>query len=112
MSVQAYLPRLAFDALDLKTIVAVAQLAGVERTRVESSTHKIPSEQPAASVRVTCSLEMALCLIEALRQQAARADERQEGALVVSSALAVKALLDAIETLNKAPTSQRFGPNS
>lgn len=112
MSVQAYLPRLAFEALDLKMIIAVAKLAGVDRPRVESSTFRIPAEQPASSVRVTCSLEMATCLIEAFTQQAERASARQDGPLIHASAAAAKALLDEIGKLNQPPTSARFGPNS
>ena len=66
-SVQAYLPRRAFEALDLPLIVRIATLAGIDRPRIESSTHKIPSNIPAGSTRVTCSREMALALVEALR---------------------------------------------
>lgn len=95
-SVQCYLPRRAFDALDMRTIIAVAKLAGVERPRVESSTHRIPDSVPAGSVRVTCSLDMAACLVEAFTQQTERAEKKQDGALVVDSALAAKALLDGM----------------
>jgi hypothetical protein len=100
-SVQCYLPRRAFDALDMPAIITVAKMAGVERPRVESSTHKIPDYVPAGSVRVTCSLEMAACLVEAFTQQTERAEKKHEGALVVDSALAAKALLDGMEEANR-----------
>jgi hypothetical protein len=96
-SVQCYVPRRAFEALDMPTIIAVAKLAGVERPRVESSTHKIPDYVPAGSVRVTCSMAMAACLVEAFTQQTERAENKQDGALVVDSALAAKALLDGMD---------------
>ena len=57
-AVQTYVPRRAFEALDLPLVVKLAKLAGVDRPRVESSTHKIPANIPAGSTRVTCSLEM------------------------------------------------------
>lgn len=96
-SVQTYVPRRAFDTLDMPLIVRLARLAGIDRPRIEASTHKIPSSIPAGSTRITCSLEMALGLVEAFRQQAAQADARQDGELVIATAGAVKALLDAIE---------------
>ena len=95
--VQTYLPRRAFEALDLPLIVKLARLAGVDQPRVEYSTHKIPGNIPAGSIRVTCSFEMALALVEAFKQQALRAEERGESALLVGSTTTVAALLAAIE---------------
>lgn len=112
MSVQCYLPRLAFDALDVPAIIAVARIAGVERPRIESSTHKIPDSQPAGSIRITTSLDMALCLVEAFAQRAGKAETEQNGALIVACAKAVKSLFDAIDETRKAPQSRGFGPNS
>ncbi len=111
-TVQCYLPRLAFEALDMPALVALARIAGVERPRVESSTHKIPASQPASSVRVTTNLEMALCLVEAFKQQAATAEAKGNGPLLIASAQAVKALFDAIDEARQAPRGTGFGPNS
>jgi hypothetical protein len=82
-AVQTYVPTRAFDALDMPLIVRLARLAGIDRPRIESSTHKIPSNIPAGSTRVTCSLEMAHALVEAFGQQAMRADERKDGERVL-----------------------------
>ena len=98
-TVQAYIPRRAFDALDLPQIVRMATLAGIDRPRIESSTHKIPDNIPAVSTRVTCSLEMALALVEALRQQAARAGN--DGELHTATVHAKAALLAAIEEYHR-----------
>jgi hypothetical protein len=95
-SVQAYLPRRAFDALDIPQIVRMATLAGIDRPRIESSTHRIPANIPAESTRVTCSLEMALALVEAFRQQIAYAEEREHEDLLSATAEAVGALRAAI----------------
>jgi hypothetical protein len=95
-SVQTYVPRRAFDALDIPQIVRMATLAGIDRARIESTTHEIPSSIPAASTRVTCSLEMALALLEALRQQATYAEEREDEGLLSATAEAVGALRAAI----------------
>jgi hypothetical protein len=113
VSVQTYIPRRAFDALDMPLIIKLARLAGIDRPRIESSTHKIPGNQPAGSVRITCSLEMALALVEAFRQQATRAEERGEPELLVASAHAVGKLFAAIdEARTPPPGSPRFGTNS
>ncbi len=111
MSVQAYLPRRAFDALDLPLIVKLAKLAGIDSPRIESSTFKIPSNQAAGSVRITCSLEMALALLEAFRQQALRS-EGKDGELVIATAHAVGALLAAIDDTRRATPAPGFGTNS
>jgi hypothetical protein len=101
-AVQTYVPRRAFDALELPLIVHLAKLAGVDRPRVESSIHKIPSSIPAGSTRITCSLEMAFALVEAFKQQAMRAEGR-DADLVISSALAVANLLAAIDEYHRPP---------
>jgi hypothetical protein len=75
----------------------MATLTGIDRTRVESSTHEIPVDIPAGSTRVTCSLEMALALVDAFRQQATYAEEREDEALLSATAEAVGALSVAIE---------------
>ena len=100
-SVQAYVPRLAFDALDIPLIVRVATLAGIATPRLESSTDEIPASIPAGSTRVTCSLEMAHALVEALRQQAAYAEEREDAELLSVTAEAVGALSAAIDQYQK-----------
>ena len=96
-AVQTYLPRRAFDALDIPLVVKLARLAGVGQPRIESSTYRIPSNIPAGSTRVTSSLEMALELFEAFKQQALRAEKDNDGDLVVATANAVAALLAAID---------------
>lgn len=108
--VQTYVPRRAFDALDLPKIVQIAKLAGIARPRVESSTHKIPANMPAGSIRLTCSWEMALALVEAFRQQAARAEDRQDGDLLIATAKTVAALLAAIDDLQRPPTTRGTEP--
>ena len=68
----------------------------MDRPRIESSTHKIPANIPAGSTRVTCSLEMALVLVDAFRHLAAYAEEREDGELLSATAEAVGALRAAI----------------
>jgi hypothetical protein len=108
-AVQTYVPRRAFDALDLTLIVQLAKIAGVDRPRIESSTHKIPSNIVAGSVRLTCSLEMALALVESFRQQAVRAEGR-DADLVISSATACTALLAAIDEYHAPPKTTGTEP--
>jgi hypothetical protein len=96
-AVQAYVPRRAFDALDIPLVVRLAKLAGIDRPRIESSTHKIPANIRAGSTRVTCSLEMALVLVDAFRHLAAYAEEREDGELLSATAEAVGALVAVIE---------------
>jgi hypothetical protein len=100
-AVQAYLPRPAFDALDLPLIVRLARLAGVDQPRVEYSTYRIPSNIRAGSTRVTCSFEMALALVEAFKQQAARTETANNRELLTASADAVAALLAAIDEYHR-----------
>ncbi len=109
-SVQVYLPRRAFDALDMPLIVQLAKLAGIDRPRIESSTHKIPSNLPAGSTRITCSLEMSLALAEAFRQQAARAEEAKDSELLIATAHAVAALFAAIDECQKPRGARGSGP--
>lgn len=108
--VQTYVPRRAFDALDLPKIVQIAKLAGIDHPRVEYSTHKIPASIPVGSTRLTCSWEMALALVEAFKQQAARAEDRQDGELLIATAKAVAALLAAIEDSQRPPTTRGTEP--
>ena len=56
----------------------------------------IPATIRAGSTRVTCSVEMALVLVEAFRQQAAYAEEREDEELLSATTEAVGALLAAI----------------
>lgn len=111
-SVQTYVPTRAFDALDMPLIVQLAKLAGIDRPRIESSTHKIPSSVPAGSTRVTCSLEMALALVEAFRQQARTAETAGDAALLVATTRAVTALFEAIEDYHAPPTTTGTEPMS
>ena len=96
-SVQAHVPRKAFDALDLANIVGLAKVAGIDRPRVESSTHKIPNTYPFAVTRVTCSIEMALAIVEAFKLLASKAEEAHDTDLLIAVAHAVKALLDGAD---------------
>ena len=95
--VQAYVLRRAFDAIDIPLVVRLAELAGVDLPRVTASTHRIPASVPAGSTRVTCSFEMSLALIEALRHRAMRAEKDEDDDLLIAISDALAALFAAIE---------------
>lgn len=114
MTVQCYLPRRAFEALDHAMIRATARIVGVERPRWEWSTTKIPNYAPPASGCLTVNDEMAICLVEALQQQLTKAIAKANRELADETRVAIERLTTAIETA-KQPYQSRspgFGWNS
>ena len=89
-SLQCYLPRRAFEALDVAAIRDCAREMGVSPVRFEHSTHHVPR----VTTRLTCSIHMAVVFVECF---ARLAESGQGNEITIPSAQAVSALFKAID---------------
>lgn len=90
-TVQFYVPKRALEALDRSAVAARARAASIERTTYEYSTMRTPPTK----ARITCEMGVAICIVEELKTVIGRS----QGPLVVECTEAIKAALDAMETL-------------
>ncbi len=95
-SLQFHLPRVVAEALPIETVSLRARASNIpelESARLEYSTRDVPYGQ----VRVTCSLRIALYLVEELRMLAGQAEERHNSELLIACAQGVTEIFKAID---------------
>ena len=92
------IPRTAADALPLSEMSAHARSLGVFPTKVEVST----ANAGRGLVRVICSTEMGIFLVEQFRELVAQASARKEPQLLIDASMAVAAIFKAIDEAQRA----------
>jgi hypothetical protein len=102
MSVQFTIPSRAADAVDFPTLRRHGIAAKLPRTTIEYSTRSAP----IGHTRITCSVDMAVFLIEALGRLAMEASARGKSELMVPCAEGVASAFKAVEAERATPTDQ------
>jgi hypothetical protein len=90
-SIQFTIPTRVADELDFPTLRRHAIMANVPRTTIGYGTRSAP----IGETRLTCSIEMVVFLIEALRALTAHAEKRGDLELALACAQAVKSAFNA-----------------
>jgi hypothetical protein len=85
-SIQFTIPRRAADAVDFIALRRYGTEAKLPRNTIECSMISVPVGQ----ARVTCSIDMAVFLIEALRRLALEANERGKSELAIACTYGVR----------------------
>lgn len=101
-SIQFTIPRRAADAVDFLELRRHGNAAKLPRTTIECST----ISAPIGKARITCSMDMAVFLIEALRILAGKASQRADTELVIACAEGVKSAFDAIDKERARPADE------
>jgi hypothetical protein len=102
-SIQFTIPRRAAEVVDFVALRRYGAEAKLPRTMIEYSTHSTPVGQ----TRITCSIDMAVFLIEALSRLAAEASDRGgKPELVIACAEGVKSTFDAIDAERAKPSDE------
>jgi hypothetical protein len=96
------IPRAAADALPISEMAAQARSLGISPARVDVST----ANAGRGHVRITCSTEMGIFLVEQFRELVAKASARKEPQLLIDASMAVASIFKAIED------AQRTGPTA
>jgi len=98
VTVQVYVPRVAYDRIAPDDVKAAAvRLGYTGPLRWESSSHKMPDYAPTGAVRLTCKVGIAVALLDSFRALADRASRHEETDVVVASGIAFKILSDGID---------------
>ena len=87
------IPRAAAEALPISEMSAQARALGISPARVDVSA----AHAGRGQVRVTCSTEMGIFLVEQFRELVAKASARKEAQLLIDASMAVAAIFKAIE---------------
>jgi hypothetical protein len=91
------IPRTAAEALPISEMAAHARSLGISPARVDVSAANAGRGQ----LRVTCSTEMGIFLVEQFRELVAKAGARKEAQLLIDASLAVAAIFKAIDEAHK-----------
>ena len=87
------IPRTAAEALPISEMAAQARALGISPARVDVSATNAGRGQ----VRVICSTEMGIFLVEQFRELVAKAGALKEAQLLIDASLAVAAIFKAID---------------